>query len=670
MNNIGMIFGIYAGLAVCSVSAVRSQPAQYHPAPFVHPGISQSLEDLAFMKQKALAGEQPWKDALERLEAASSPDFQPKPFTHVIRGPFGRPSIGGTELTASANAAYNHALLWYITGEQAHADKAIAILNTWSSVLWDFDDNDAKLLAGWTGHVFCDAAEILRSGHSGWKPEDIRQFKKMLLTAYYPLIKDFFPEANGNWDAALMHTVLSIAVFCDDHPMFDKVIDHFMRARGNGGVTKYIYPDGQCEESTRDQGHTQLGLGELAGVCQVAWTQGVDLFGAAGNRMALGFEYTARYMLGGDVPVYGTIVPKGRDHFSDIYAFVYAHYRTVDGMEMPFTKQAADSARSHSSVMELTAYRAPRKTSALRAAGAPRPPLHAAFPDSVGAGFKASILPPSGSVTVEAGGDIQAALDRSAGSGGWVVLDKGVYTLHAALRIPSRVTLAGQGRETILFLDPAAVAGLQGTVLVNAADSLHDVTLRDLVVEGAVTVHTSSDPNQDRRVRASQMAPSRAGIAFSALRYKEMKNIRLVHLTVRHCTHSGVVIQGAEGVFIEACDFSDNGAAVAPGPELLHNLLLSYVSDAQINNNRLDDSPWGCGIAVRQSDDIRIAGNEAARNAGSGIRVTDSRQVRVADNLAEGNDDSGILFDAEDGGCKDIDAERNLSWYNGKKDAQ
>jgi|GEM_PF-6455970 len=28
----------------------------------------------------------------------------------------------------------------------------------------------------------------------------------MLFTAYVPLIKEYFPEANGNWDAAIMDT--------------------------------------------------------------------------------------------------------------------------------------------------------------------------------------------------------------------------------------------------------------------------------------------------------------------------------------------------------------------------------------------------------------------------------------------------------------------------------
>ena len=154
---------------------------------FIHPGMLQTRSDLELMKQKIDNGEQPWKDAYDRLSKSVSLDFQPEPFTHVIRGPYGRPSIGGKELSSSADAAYEHSLMWYITGDKSHARKAIEIINAWSSVLWDFDDNDAKLLAGWTGHLFCNAAEILRYTESGWEEKDVAQFKLLLLTAFNSL---------------------------------------------------------------------------------------------------------------------------------------------------------------------------------------------------------------------------------------------------------------------------------------------------------------------------------------------------------------------------------------------------------------------------------------------------------------------------------------------------
>src|SRR3954468_12284687 len=126
---------------------------------FIHPGINQSLQDLEYMKKMLASGEEPYKGAFERLKEADT-NFIVKAYAHVLRGPYGKPNIGGDDLSKGANMAYNYALLWYITKDKKYADKAIGILNAWSPVLWDFDYNDAKLLAAWTGHVLCNAAEI------------------------------------------------------------------------------------------------------------------------------------------------------------------------------------------------------------------------------------------------------------------------------------------------------------------------------------------------------------------------------------------------------------------------------------------------------------------------------------------------------------------------------
>lgn len=208
-------------------------------SPFVHPGMLQTRQELEFMKQKVAAGEEPWKTAGDTLcrEPYFSVNFQPQPVAHVVREPYGRPSIGDRELTESANVAYSQVLQWVVTSDQLHAQKAIEILNAWSGTLWDFEDNDAKLLAGWTGHAFCNAAKILRYTDSGWQDKDVAQFERMLLTVYYPLIKDYFPAANGNWDAAMMDTTLCIGIFCDDRAIFGSAVNHFLRGEGNGGIT-------------------------------------------------------------------------------------------------------------------------------------------------------------------------------------------------------------------------------------------------------------------------------------------------------------------------------------------------------------------------------------------------------------------------------------------------
>ena len=640
------------------------------------------------MKAKVAAGQAPWVTAWSNLcaESYSSLAFEPRPVAHVIRGSYGRPSIGDRELSSSANAAYSHALQWVVTGDPAHAQKAIEILNAWSSILWDFQDNDAKLLAGWTGHAFCNAAEILRYTGAGWKEEDVTQFERMLLTVYYPLLKDFFPEANGNWDAAIMDTMLCLGIFCDDRALFERAVNHFLRGGGNAGITRYVYPSGQCEESTRDQSHTQLGLGELAQACQVAWNQGVDLYGAADSRLALGMEYTAKYMLGEEVPACGVISAQGRGRFSDIYEGVWQHYHFVKGLDMPFTARAVEKTRAARFWSALTMYRGPLAKSP-DGKGAPQSSKIASI---AGAQPEPTVEPPTESIIVLPGASVQAALDGLT-NGGWVVLSQGVHVLPAPLRIPSQVTLSGRGNRTVVMLDPEFTRNRAGAAMVNAVDALHEVMLRDFVIEGASSFRSqtnatgesydyvsgsgsgavtlrplSNDPNQERRQRSYQMSPSRAGIAFSAQREGQMRNLRFEHLTVRSCTHDGVAIRGAAQVTIAGCDFSDNGSSVVPGQGLQHNLLLTRVAGGEVRDSRLDASPWGCGLFLSHSRDIKVSGNEAARNALCGLRVADSYNVRVLGNLAEGNADDGIAFEALMDGCRGIAVTGNLSRNNGK----
>lgn len=647
---------ILDGMTFCVYSQKSSNP-------FVHPGMTQTKADLEFMKKKVTSGEQPWESAFEWLSGMVSPEFKPKSFTHVVRGSYGGSAVGGSELSSSAGQAYNNALMWYITGNKAHAQKAIEIINAWSGTVWDFEGNDAKLLAGWTGHTFCNAAEILKNTESGWEKKDIDQFKNMLLTVYYPLIKDYFPEANGNWDAALINTMLCIGIFCDDREIFDRAVNNYLRGIGNGGITKYVYPSGQCQESTRDMSHTQLGLGEFAQAAQVAWNQGVDLFGTAGNRLALGFEYTAKYMLGEEVPVYGIISAQGRGRFSNIYEVVYQHYHYVKGLEMPYTASVIEKTRARQTTEVLTMHKGSSGDQPLPKSGAPVP---SKYGPGAGAMANSLVQPPSNSILVAPGEPVQTALESAAKTGAWVVLEKGVHKIGAPVKIPSNVTLSGRGLETILFLDPEVKTGTVGPAIINAEPDMHDVTLRDFVIEGAVTTRTGSDPNQERRVRSYQNASSRAGIILSGLTHGQMRNIKFEHMTVRNCTHQGVAIRGAKQVMVSACDFSDNGSSVVPGKGLQHNLNITHSDDCKVIDSRFDTSPWGSGINFIQSNGISISNCEIARNSLHGIRIADCKDVRIIGNLVEGNDGSGINTESFYSGSDSVIISENISRNNGQ----
>lgn len=174
-------------------------------------------------------GVQPWKTAFDNLKEHTSLAFTPEPFVEISVGPYGANSIGGREFSESAEAAYNHALMWYITRNKTYARKSIEILNAWSYVLRGFDANNAKLNVGLFGYYYLNAAEILKYTDAGWTAKDIEQFTQMVLTVLYPTIKDFFTEANGNWDASIISTMMCIGIFTDNHEIFNRAVERFHR---------------------------------------------------------------------------------------------------------------------------------------------------------------------------------------------------------------------------------------------------------------------------------------------------------------------------------------------------------------------------------------------------------------------------------------------------------
>jgi hypothetical protein len=325
---------------------------------FRHPGILHTQEDLDRMRKMVLSGAEPWASGFQKLKghSQSSADWKVLgPFESAVRGP--SYSRHRTELDLDANAAYQNALMWCITRDEAHARKTTEILDGWAGQLKTLDGRDVELMAGFDGFKLASAAELLRYTWTGWKPEKVAAFTAMLTNVFLPRVKNFATFANGNWDGACMKCVMAIAVFSDDPAQFERVVDYFYRGKGNGCLTHYVVNDaGQCQESGRDQAHTQLGLGQLAEVCQIAWNQGIDLYAAESNRLLKGFEYTAKYNLGQEVAFQPHLDATGhykasvisslqRGYLRPIYEMVWNHYHVRRGIAAPYSGMAAAKTR-------------------------------------------------------------------------------------------------------------------------------------------------------------------------------------------------------------------------------------------------------------------------------------------------------------------------------------
>jgi len=331
---------------------------------FVHPGGLHTRDDLDRMRTNVLAGNHPWIDDWNKLITDSQ--AQTKYRAHV------QANMGSSRQNADmdAHAAYLDALRWYISGDANYANKATNILNAWAkSVNQEPSGTDIPGLSGIPIFDFALAAEVLRV-YPGWTGSDFAQFQGMTTNYLYPVCHDFLNRHNNtcishywaNWDACNMGAILAIGVLCDDTNKFNEAVNYFKTGAGNGAIGNAVYtlhPGalGQWQESGRDQEHAQLGIGLLGAMCQVAWNQGVDLYGYSSNRFLAGAEYVARCNLSEPVSYasynncdnvkqfYLSVNGLGRLNDRPVWELIYNHYVVQMGLSAPNVQKMAQLMR-------------------------------------------------------------------------------------------------------------------------------------------------------------------------------------------------------------------------------------------------------------------------------------------------------------------------------------
>jgi len=123
-------FCLLASLALPSIGAPGETAPTAAPSAFVHPGLLHTRADLDRMRQRVAAGQEPWKGGFEKLrtDRYSRADWKLNgPLATVTRSPLN--AQGNGQMVADGNAAYQNALMWCVTGSEAHARKSVEILN-------------------------------------------------------------------------------------------------------------------------------------------------------------------------------------------------------------------------------------------------------------------------------------------------------------------------------------------------------------------------------------------------------------------------------------------------------------------------------------------------------------------------------------------------------------
>lgn len=331
---------------------------------FVHPGILHDQNDLNRIKGFVSAGGFPPMGSYLALksQATSSASYQIKgPFVNIARD--GADAATKSSFEQDFNAAYQNAIMWVITGDETHAKKSIEILNAYSGTLKGITGtNDNALTASLGGFILVNAAEIMRYTYPAWSKDDIAKCETMFRNVFVKELNAFYAKpayTNGNWGGSVIKAMMGFGVFLNDAGIFNQAVNfYYSKGKDNGSLVDYIInADGQCQESGRDQSHTMLGLGNLAEACEVGYKQHLDMYGASNNRLLAGYEYTAKYNLGNQVPFvkwtditgkysdWSIISDVDRGAFSPVFEIVYNAYVTRKKLTMPYTQQVLDKIR-------------------------------------------------------------------------------------------------------------------------------------------------------------------------------------------------------------------------------------------------------------------------------------------------------------------------------------
>jgi hypothetical protein len=338
---------------------IKSVDSDVKSSYMVHPGISHKRSDLERMKFNIKAGISPWKSSFDLLAANSYANYYyPVQGNSTITLLDATVSPAYNKFKFDGLAAYYNALMWYFTDDTRHAEKAIEIFSAWSNLTGIKTGGTDPLDAGRVIWKMLEAAEIIKSTYSGWNQADIDKFKAMLVypgystiveptaaiisdnATFYWLMYNGDPGRHGNQGLFAIRGIMAMGIFFDNRVMYERALNYIKglphrpddipypsgppittTIPGSGSniyydeytlvspyrettitdygynelINNYIWENGQCQESSRDQGHAFGGVSLVISLCEIAWNQGDDIYSILNNRPLLGIEYALRY---------------------------------------------------------------------------------------------------------------------------------------------------------------------------------------------------------------------------------------------------------------------------------------------------------------------------------------------------------------------------------------
>jgi len=369
---------------------------------FRHPGTLNTLAELREIRAKITAGEEPWKSNYLKLLASpyARRDYRPHTTAIVMKG------MTEANEQRDAVAAYAHALLWVLTDEEWHAEKAAELIDAWSSTPISYVGLNWYLDPAWDAAPLVEAAEILRATYPQWQGGP--RLAKLFNDVFLPILHNRM--AFGNREFAVCNALVAIGVFNEDPAALYEGVHHwlsyvpsyfyiaedgpeakkadywstsppeeFLRRLDAGrlpagwtswidlaqdvknqgddrtGLTKWTtddlwkhpgtyLPGYTPETGGRDLTHTENAFGSAVNVAEIAWNQGIDIYSFGAHRLAVFMETTAAIRLGEPISqvAYGGVLNLGPG-LIPTYETAYNHLHNVMNISLPKTRELIES---------------------------------------------------------------------------------------------------------------------------------------------------------------------------------------------------------------------------------------------------------------------------------------------------------------------------------------
>lgn len=336
---------LLALLLITSMMSVQKISAQN----FVHPGLPFTIGDLDRMEANRTIS--PWTESWDIIINSNQASLD-----YVMQGPAVDVENKGNDniYISDVHAMLYHALQYYFTKDEAHAELAVSIIKPWVTTHKTWSGTSAHLGAAWRGGTMAQACEILRHTYPGWTAELTAQSEDYFQEVFWPLFRLPNPLRAANQGANNLMGAMYVAVYCNDQEKFDMCIEAYINDTC-GGISNTL-PNGQNGDTGRDQGHAMGMIGNLATVAEIAWAQGIDLYGVLDNRLLAVHEYWTKYNLGNEVPwidfgtcygYYTSIGADGRNPSTSdaipVTELIYGAYLVRKGLTAPFVKEYHDN---------------------------------------------------------------------------------------------------------------------------------------------------------------------------------------------------------------------------------------------------------------------------------------------------------------------------------------